>query len=197
MSSARRPGRPRRFVCLSAAWGPPKGRVFAASKATVRLGPSTAHGQAATTDTSAATATSARSPWRAIRMDRSSFISHTMPTMDATRLGALRSWFKMLLSQPYGGASWLQCLGEIAAKGTLPKVCRLKIITGATWVLTHLGTFPCTFDAWQDAEEAKPRPRQAPFRQRACGPPRTPDVARGVGRGLWASSDLHWLHRAW
>jgi len=82
MSSAFRPGHARRFECLSAAWRPSEDGAFTASKPTVRLSPSSAHGMAATTDTSAETATLARSPWRTIRMDSSSFTSDAMATMD-------------------------------------------------------------------------------------------------------------------
>ncbi|EDP61654.1 hypothetical protein BAL199_18461 [alpha proteobacterium BAL199] len=51
---------------------------------------------AATTDTSAATATLARSPWRPIRMDRSSFTSDAMATMDIPDIvGAVTEHVKM------------------------------------------------------------------------------------------------------
>ena len=82
MSIAFRPGHARRFECLSAAWRPSEDGAFTASKPTVRPSPSSAHGMAATTDTSAAKATLAMSPWRTIRMDRSSFTSDAMETMD-------------------------------------------------------------------------------------------------------------------
>ena len=97
MSSAFRPGHARRFESLSAAWRPSEDGAFTASKPTVRFSPSTAHGMAATTDPSAATATLARSPWRTIRMERSSFTSDAMGTMDILHIvGTLACAIKRL-----------------------------------------------------------------------------------------------------
>ena len=109
MSSALRPGHARRFECLSAAWRPSGDGVFTASKPTVRPNPSSAHGMAATTDTSAATATLARSPWRTICMDRSSFTSDVTATMDMVNLMVSRSChFKGSYKKYFGGMpKWL------------------------------------------------------------------------------------------
>jgi hypothetical protein len=104
MSSAVRPGHARRLECLSAAWGSSKDNVFTASSATVRLSPSTAHGIAATTDTSAANTTSAWSPWRVIRMDRSSFTSDARAAIDlpyivVACIDDIKGWQHEILTQ--------------------------------------------------------------------------------------------------